>query len=193
MNKQFIAVITVLAIGGVVLFTNIHRPVINKSIKIELPTITHSISFPSLNVMPIGDSLVVAQAWTTLKYYLEFAHTHNLAGIKSLSYQTSSTCNDTAKESECFALMDNVYELVSVLKLEEFKYVQIDERQIVMYTDGPIITILYFIRDKDDIPKILGLRFCYEYENMPDSCAKNITKNDANSDGWWDSIESLFY
>ncbi|MDO8569272.1 MAG: hypothetical protein Q7R89_00565 [bacterium] len=133
------------------------------------------------------------EAWTTFQNYLEFARTHNLSGIRSLSYQISATCSDSSKEKECFALMDSVYAIASPFKLSEFKYIQSDERQIIMYTDGPTVAILYFTRI-ENTTKVLGMRFCLEDETTMGTCVETDTiKNDSNNNGWWDNVESLFY
>jgi len=134
------------------------------------------------------------EAWTTFENYLEFARTHNLSGIRSLSHQISSACNDSLREEECFALMDNVYTVASRLELSEFKHIQMDKRQIIMFTDGPVVAILYFTRDVNGTPKMLGLRFCLEDETKKENCVETEPgRRDLDSNGWWDSVESLFY
>ncbi|KKU21202.1 MAG: hypothetical protein UX31_C0020G0008 [Candidatus Nomurabacteria bacterium GW2011_GWA1_46_11] len=134
------------------------------------------------------------EAWTTFQNYLEFARTHNLSGIRSLSHQISATCSDQSREEECFALMDSVHAFASQLEFGEFKHIQMDERQIIMFTDGPTVAILYFTRDNNGAPKVLGLRFCLEDEAVLDSCVEtDPAKRDRDGNGWWDSVESLFY
>ncbi|MDZ4205875.1 MAG: hypothetical protein U1C12_01550, partial [Patescibacteria group bacterium] len=134
------------------------------------------------------------EVWIIFQNYLEFARTHNLAGIKNLSHQISATCSDSAKEAECFALMDSVYAIASTFEPSEFKNIQSDERQIIMSTDGPMVAILYFTKDKTGAIKVLGLRFCFEDETVQEKCVEPTSiKNDADSNGWWDSVESLFY
>ena len=134
------------------------------------------------------------EAWQVFQSYLEFAHSHNLAGVKSLSHQISPACSDLSREEECFALMDSVYNISSYLEENDFKYIQADGRQIVMYTDAPTVAILYFTKDDTDTIKVLGLRFCFEDESTLGSCVKaGSIKHDEDEDGWWDSVESLFY
>lgn len=147
---------------------------------------------PSLTV-PGNEVILSAEAWAVFQNYLQFAKTHDLSGIRSLSHQISATCNDPAKEKECFALMDSVYSFASSYKLNDFNHIQADEHQIIMYTDGPTVAILYFTRNGDAI-KVLGMRFCFEDENTIGTCVKTDSiKNDSNGNGWWDSVESLFY
>lgn len=90
--------------------------------------------------------------------------------------------------------MDNVYEILSPFKQSDFKHIEEDERQIIMFTDGPVVAILYFTRDRSGVTKVLGLRFCLENETEPGSCVETDPRErDQNNNGWWDSVESLFY
>ena len=135
------------------------------------------------------------EAWQVFENYLEFARTHNLDGIKSLSHQISATCLDETKTEECFALMDNLYNIASTLRQSDFKYIEEDSRQIIMSTDGPVVAILFFTKDLAGTPKVLGLRFCIESEEVGrDSCVEtDPTKRDLDENGWWDNVESLFH
>jgi len=134
------------------------------------------------------------EAWTTFQNYLEFARTHNLSGIRSLSHQISATCSDLSREAECFALMDSVYAFTSTFKLNDFKHIQSDERQVIMFTDGPTVVILYFTKDESGSLKVLGMRFCLEDESVPNICVEtDPAKRDQDGNGWWDDVESLFY
>ncbi len=156
-------------------------------------------SFNSQEIKSIANTFAVSdptkrEAWTTFERYIEFARTHNLAGIKSLSHQISATCGDSSREEECFALMDSVYAFASTFKLSDFKHVLLDERQIIMYTDAPTVAILYFTRDEAGALKVLGIRFCFEDETVEEKCVETDSiKEDEDGDGWWDSVESLFY
>lgn len=193
-NKQIIAIIAIFA-AGTILFAS------NRIFEIAEPTTpsrgsSFSIplfSLPFLKILPANDAVMSAEAWIVFENYLEFARVHNLNGVKSLSYQMSATCQDPAREAECFALMDSVYAFGSALKKEDFIHVVYDDRQIIAFTDAPAVSILYFVRDGKGVLKILGLRFCFENENTPGSCARNMARDDTDGDGWWDSVESLFY
>jgi len=135
-----------------------------------------------------------AEAWTIFQNYLNFAKNHDLAGIRSLSHQISATCNDPLKEKECFTLMDSVYSFASAYKLNDFKHIQADGRQIIMSTDGPTVVILYFTKDESVSLKVLGMRFCFEDETALNSCVEtDPAKRDVDGNGWWDSVESLLY
>ena len=149
------------------------------------------------------------EALTIFQNYLEFARTHNLSGIRSLSHQISTTCGDQSREEECFALMDSVYAFTSTFKLSDFKHIQSDEKQAIMYTDGPTVVILYFTKDESGSLKVLGMRFCFEAPTreavgVPTESVGNETpakpcvetdpvKRDLDGNGWWDDVESLFY
>ena len=134
------------------------------------------------------------EAWTTFQNYLEFARTHNLSGIRSLSHQISATCGDQSREEECFALMDSIYAFTSTFTLSDFKHIQSDKKHVIMYTDGPMVAILFFTKDENDFLKILGMRFCFEDETALNSCVEtDPAKRDLDGNGWWDSVESLFY
>lgn len=132
-------------------------------------------------------------AWSTFDVYVEAARTHDLASLTTVSHQLSPACLDATREVECFALMDSVYSIASSLDKTGFKYVETDSKQIVMWTDGPGVAILYFTREGRNAPKVLGLQFCLEIE-AGDPCVERETlKNDGDEDGWWDKTEELFY
>ena len=132
--------------------------------------------------------------WTIFQNYIEFARTHNLAGIRSLSYQISEICNDPTREAECFALMDSVYNIAITFKESDFKYIMADRRQIIMYTDGPAVVSLFFVIDETLATKVLGMKVCLEDEATVGTCVEtDPAKRDIDLDGWWDSVESLFY
>lgn len=193
--KKEIIVIIALVAAGFIFVTGDRNFQIDRSAKTNDVTISlPSFEFPSLDIQGPDDTQIANEAWNTLQKYLGFAVNHDLAGIRSLSHQISPTCEDLTKQQECFALMDNVYAIANDLEQESFKYIQRDARQVVMYTDGPVVLILYFTQADDKVLKILGLRACIESETSEDKCVKPETlKSDTNSNGWWDSVESLFY
>ncbi|MBI2673822.1 MAG: hypothetical protein HYX23_00900 [Candidatus Zambryskibacteria bacterium] len=184
-SKQIAVVLAILAAGSI-LFVG------NRDISSYFPSF--SFSLPSLEISRNStDATLSVEAWNIFQNYLKFAKNHDLIGIRSLSHQISATCNDPAKENDCFALMDSVYSFASPLKLSDFNHIQSDERQIVMYTDGPTVATLYFTRNADDT-KVLGMRFCFEDETTIGTCVMiDSLKQDSNNNGWWDSVESLFY
>lgn len=132
------------------------------------------------------------EAWQVFQNYLEFARIHNLSGIRSISHQISPTCNDPSKEKECFTLMDNVYNIASSFELKTFTHIETDEKQAVLYTDGPLVTIIFFT--KIDGLKVLGMRFCVDDPKSSKPCVEtDPVLRDQNNNGWWDDVESLFY
>ncbi|MDO8728433.1 MAG: hypothetical protein Q7K26_00920 [bacterium] len=192
MIKNTIVILAILAVGAILFRSN--RTFESKG---DTPTSNIADYFPSLSVptlsLPGSEQALASEAWTIFQNYLAFAKAHNLSGIRSLSHQISNTCNDSRKEAECFTLMDSVYSFASLYKSSDFYHIQSDERQIVMYTDGPTVAILYFTRNTEEI-KVLGMRFCLEGEATIGTCiVADQIKNDSDGDGWWDGVESLFY
>ena len=192
MSRQ-ISTIVLLFVIGTILFASfrifeVKKPDPSYDQLLPLP----SFSLPSLRILPTNDVTVLAEAWEVFENYLEFARTHNLTGIRSLSHQISSTCLDSSKEAECFALMDNVYSIGSLFVESDFKYVYYDNRQIVMFTDGPTVAILYLTIDGMGALKVLSMTFCYD--TAEEKCAEaDSIKRDLDGNGWWDSVEDLFY
>lgn len=208
MNKKIGVIIPLLSISAVfVLGYNgfgWKEQFFNKKTDTTIAPITPLIDVSAISNIPV-DALNTHQtvsntprsaAWQVFQDYLSFAHTHNLPGIKSLSYQMSATCLDQAKEKECFSLMDGVYSIGSSFKAEDFKNVLFDERQLILFTDvkDQARTALYFVKDESGALKILGLRFCLQEEGEPDTCvAVDEKERDKDGNGWWDNVESLFY
>ena len=185
MNKQVGILVPLLAISVVFLLGYKGFGWENSSQDTEIANILTTFSFTDSDK---------SEAWTIFQDYLEFARTHNLSGIRSLSHQISATCSDLSREAECFALMDSVYAFTSTFQLSDFKHIQSDKRQVIMFTDGPTVAILYFTKDESGSLKVLGMRFCLEDETLLNSCVEtDPTKRDLDGNGWWDSVESLFY
>lgn len=211
MNKQIVVVIA-LFVSGLIFFMsngffNIDRPLTSdREQGIFLPTLT----FPTLELPILDNKSLADEAWQVFQDFLARAQAHDLEGVRSLSHQISETCQsvltgtDPILEEECFALMDNVYNIASFLQREEFQYIESDKNQIVMYTDGPIVASLFFTRDSSGTPKVLGLRFCAEdAERVIDEAQDEIEeagpcvevkslRQDLNNNGWWDSVEEFF-
>ena len=192
MIKNIIVIIAIL-VASIILFTSKNTSEIKGDIsRRDILDYFPSLSFPPLTIS--GNELALSvESWTTFEKYLEFAKTHDLNGIRNLSHQISDTCNDPLREKECFALMDSVYSFASLFKQNDFNHILVDERQIIMYTDGPTVAMLYFTRNNGPI-KVLGMRFCLEDETSPNSCVEtDPLKRDLDSNSWWDDVESLFY
>lgn len=195
MSKQNIIIVVLLAVGVIFFistntfdFKKLSTPEQNEALDptpfFHLP----SFKVPLLEKAPISE-----EAWDVFQSYLEYAKAHDLAGVISLSHQLSDICNDPEKEPECFALMDNVYEIASPLQASEFKHIQSDERQIIMSTDGPVVAILFFTIDPSGSPKVLGLGFCLEDDSLAEKCVQtDPAKRDKNNNGWWDAVEAHF-
>jgi|SRR3989344_5310730 len=207
MKNQIAVVVAVLAVGaifftGTDIFKN-GSSTIDQNLSFSFP----SFSFPSLSIYPDNDYQTAQLAWTTFQNYLEFARVHDMEGLKNLSHQISPACADFSREEECFALMDSVYAIAGQFKKDEFKNVQADERQIILFTDYQEFfeddengdyprfrTVIYFTKDEDGNPKVLGIRFCTEKENVSDECVESDPSlRDKNNNGWWDNVESIFY
>ncbi len=197
MNKTAIALIAVVAIG-VIMFGS-------KSSLGDLSKLTsdteNGLTLPAFSLnslqMPLGNMgqpQTNVGYWKTFEKYLEFAKNHDLAGIRSVSHQISPTCNDPAREVECVALMDSVYAFMYMFTEDEFKNIEEDDKQAILYTDGPDRKFLYFTKDSSGAAKLLSLRICTDDTSTNYDCvAANANKLDVNSNGWWDSLESLFY
>ncbi|PIP55513.1 MAG: hypothetical protein CO183_00855 [Candidatus Zambryskibacteria bacterium CG_4_9_14_3_um_filter_42_9] len=197
MNKGIAVSVAILATGFILFNANRTFEAEKKTVADTGETIViPSFSFPVLEIPTArtGNKALASGAWAVFETYLEFARNHDMEGVRSLSHQISDTCNDSAKQEACFALMDSVYFFGSQLEFSEFTHIEVDERQIIMYTEGPEFKILYFTRTEIGTPKVLGLRLCTEEEDAPDpGCAEtNASTTDQDSDGWWDSVESLF-
>ncbi len=196
MNKKNTLIIIVLLAVGVIFFISTNTFDFKKLTSSEpKDTVARAPFFrlPSLKVPSLEKTPVSEQAWAVFQKYLEYAKAHDLAGVISLSHQLSEVCNDPESQPECYALMDNVYEVASPLQASEFKYIQSDERQIIMSTDGPVVAILYFTIDPSGSPKVLGLGFCLEDDTFTEKCVEtNPDKRDMDKNGWWDAIEALF-
>ncbi|MGB3921773.1 MAG: hypothetical protein WBL19_00620 [Minisyncoccia bacterium] len=134
---------------------------------------------------------VSAAAWETFGAYMEAARAHNLEGLRALSYKLSPACLDSAREEECFALMDSVYAIASSMNKADFVHMVFDEKQIITWTNGPGVAILYFTREKREAPKVLGLQFCLEIAEGDPCVEEELLKTDTNGNGWWDKTEEL--
>lgn len=191
--------VVLLAIGG-----SLYKPSGSAGLSRDATTLLPSFSFPTLNVPTLENTPVGTMAWNTWKQYLEAAKDHDLNKIKSLSHQLSPACQDTAREAECFGLMDSVYAFGSAFKAEDFTKIFSDDRQIIMMTkyaetgeEGgqPVQTVLFFTRTPDGTPKVLSLRFCFQDQATAeggDCVETDPDKRDLDNNGWWDSVEALF-
>jgi hypothetical protein len=198
MSKYIGVAVALAVVGFTFLNINPYKIAENKprSAGLTLPGISFTLpklSLPGIN-QAAADPAIGVRAFAVFSQYLEFARTHNLEGLSSLSYQLSAACKDPAQETECFRLMDSVYFFASDLRREDFKHVKADGKQAILYTDGPAVKLLYFTRDDSGNFKVLGLRFCEERsETSEPTCIElNADTRDSDNDGWWNSTEELF-
>lgn len=134
------------------------------------------------------------ESWNVFQKYIKLAKAHDIEGLRALSHQISDTCNDNSKRAECNNLMDNVYTLSSSFELSDFKHIETDDKQIVLYTDGPTVVTLFFTREDRRNIKVLGMRFCFEDPETKRPCVDaGALRLDSDGNGWWDEVESLFY
>jgi len=211
MKKPIIAVIVLIALGYI-LFLNVDNFNIKgnyststPSESIPLPDFSNGLNIPKLS---LKDSIVGAEAWQAFDDYRKAAHDHNLEEIKKLSYQLSDTCKNKQTESDCFAIMDGLYEATKDFKIADFTNTIFDDKQIISYTDyqkeAPEEgssedrfgrTLIYFIKSPTGSPLILSIKFCSTNDlEMPDHCVEpDPSKRDLDNDGWWDSLQNIFY
>lgn len=205
-NKNFLYVLSILAIltGGYWLMSKKETSTVEPVIKVDpseikkddfvFSTTTASLLKPTLSE-PASNNTLTNQAWSVLEKYLESAKAHNLANLRTYSHQISDTCNDPAKEKECFVLMDNVYFIASQFKKEDFKNIWYDAKQIILSTDykevrdemgepvfGLTRSILYFTRSLDGTPKLLSLK---EFDGA------FVQKRNFTDEQVWDRIREL--
>ncbi|MBX4199095.1 hypothetical protein KW800_02350 [Candidatus Parcubacteria bacterium] len=183
------------------------------------------------------------RAWDLFQKYLQAAKDHDLATVKSLSYQVSPDCFDAAKTKECNARMDTAYYYGSAIEKSSLTHVVGDAKQLILVgdykekIDEEAITltrrIVYFTKQDGDIKflslspfdgffklivagsadatsttetRLKALIVDTDMDIAPDAietctdpgapadCAKtDPNKKDSNGNGWWDSIEALFY
>lgn len=166
-------------------------------------------SVPVLTFGNIGATPVAIEAWGVFQNYLVAAKSHDIAYLKSLSYQISPACEaaltDKTKTADCEELMDSVVFFTQRFKQSDFVRVAYDDKQIVLATEYIKIsdaeelvkTVIYFVhlpaQAGDGSPKVLGIRFCVGEEGESDECVEtSAEKRDSDQDGWWDDVESLF-
>lgn len=206
MSKYIAIVIALVVLGGAYFFKlPAPRQIENgDGANLMLPSMSFSLSnlrMPNLMVKPLPPE--GERAWTIFEQYMRFAKEKNLEGVKSLSHQVSETCKNPATLKDCESLMESVASFTGNLRKEDFQNVFFDDRQIVMFTN-PIETvegdtlaqvILFFTRRDSGEPKVLGMRFCFRKKTDEDKqCfSADPATRDQDGNGWWDTVESLFY
>jgi len=163
------------------------------------------------------------EAWSVFQNYLTAAKNHDLATLTNLSYQLSATCKDPSQQAACFQKMDAAYTAAKDYQEKDFTHILSDNKQIILYTDwGQVynsdVTIdsrilIYFTRTSAGTPQLLSFNPSQAiYTNHVDTNGKTLTQaqidslvasaeqtdnsalqKDSDNNGWWDSIQQLFY
>mgnify|MGYP001576753304 CR=1 FL=1 len=111
-------------------------------------------------------------AWSVFEKYLGFLKTHDLVGLKNVTYSLGATCGDPTKTKECFDIMDNAYNAVKIFSEADFHYTDYDKKQIVLSTDfwtnqngntrSLLREVIYFYRDPNAGTKIIAYTVPFE-------------------------------
>lgn len=163
------------------------------------------------------------QTWNIFQNYRTAAKNHDLPTLSGLSYQLSAVCKDPAQQVACFQKMDAVYTATKSLQQTDFDHIVYDSKQVILYTDWQTVynsdvtiagrVLVYFARTPNGTLKLLSFNPSQaEYIAHRDSSGKTLTqsviditvasttaaddialKKDSDGNGWWDSIQSLFY
>ncbi|MHB0978057.1 MAG: hypothetical protein ACYC1K_01445 [Minisyncoccota bacterium] len=207
-NKILIAVGAILIVSALVFGLKVNKAKAPTPAE-EIPTATTTVATTTNTSNKPGVESNLSQAsWKIFQNYLAFAKTHNLDGIKSLSYQLSPTCADATKTEDCNALMDSAYFFGKDMNEKDFVNIWSDSKQIILSTDfkrqdfgtttaAYIRGIIYFVRDAQGNSKIL-------YFSPEDGAAVNRTKiapdqlearlvnmtKDIDQDGLPDTVET---
>ncbi len=159
-------------------------------------------------------STVKKSAWAVFQQYLAFAKVHNFVGLKSVAHQTSDTCNDPIKTTECNDLMTGVYDIGIKFVEKDFSIVWFDSKQIILSTDfqtesgdttrSLVRKIIYFTRDSKGVPKVLSFstpdEVTYAVINKSEPIATSTIDarlefriKDSDQDGAPDEVETCSY
>lgn len=151
------------------------------------------------------------RAWATFEKYIEYARTHNIEGVRSLSHKFNGTCSK-AKESEemekkCFAILDSVYETGISMNKSDYSNVAFDSKQIILSTnpkktdsaDKVEITknLIYFTISTNNEIKLLALELGRSFTvkkagltNAELNLAVEERIKDSDNDGIENAVES---
>lgn len=128
--------------GGEGSFVDVTIPTATSSSSVSTTTPNTSTSTPTKGVISTttpkkvrtAAELEKEAAWLVFDAFVQAAQKHDLEKVKSLSHQQSDQCKDSAREKECFELMDSVYLLGSVIKKDAFTLVWSDAKQLILST-----------------------------------------------------------
>ena len=195
--KNYIGVAAALAVVGIFFY--------GQNLNLNLPLLNglNGLNDLNLNLNLSPADPVTAAAWNTFDQYRKYAAEGNLEGVISISHQLSETCRNPESREECNRLMTNVAEFTKEFRQTDFKNAYYDEKQIALVSD-PVETadgkaevqiILFFTRRETGEPKTLGMRFCFKSKSEDNKSCFNSdpATRDLDDNGWWDSVESLFY
>ncbi len=203
--KKYLGLLMLLAIVVLILFfgkVNYQAQTTAQSGKLSL--FNYNFSLPSFGRTSVSDPQIAKDAYSTFERYINYARSHDLVGLETVSYKISATCSDPTQEQKCFELMDNVAKVGALVKESDFKNVFSDDKQIVIFTDfrtlsepplnnEPVRFVLFFVRDENKQPKVLGLKLCHPDVGTPSNCVEtNLFRSDKNNNGWWDEVEAFF-
>lgn len=96
----------------------------------EVATSTLSASSTKKQLPTLQDRI-----WSLFGTYIVKAKTHDIEGVKNLSYQQSAACGDPKRVNECYGLMDIVVGLAKGVKKEEYVNLWNDSKQIILSTN----------------------------------------------------------
>ncbi len=212
MKRRIYISLLVLVVAIVVLLTIF--PKTTSHIELTTPNNKENISENNSNTSSTTDSatkLVLSKPqspeWEVFQKYITFAKNHDLEGIKTLSYQISETCKDKNLEKQCFALMDNVYQIGSNLKESNYVNKWSDGKQIIISTNPVKKTegdnvgyqqgFIIFTKDNSGNLKLLGLDpYKSVYLSKKDFSATELETRlkamlaDSDKDGLYDEEEN---
>ncbi|HEY4528548.1 MAG TPA: hypothetical protein VJJ48_01840 [Candidatus Paceibacterota bacterium] len=109
------------------------------------------------------------EAWASFQGYLGAARDHDLEALSKFSYRLSPACQDQSRRQECEGLMSGIYDVAKDFKREDFKYVETNERGVILYTDymgeeeNALRVILSFGKKEGGL-KLAGVKFCFSKE-----------------------------
>ncbi len=215
MKKIIIAVVVIaLIVLGYVGYTQGKFPFLNssKDSATALPDNFEPTEVPT--IASDSDQALAHEAWTVFQTYLGFLKKHDVAGVKTVTLELSSTCADKAKSVECNKLMDGAYKIGSTFKEADFTRLLSDSKQIILSTPfhtetsdlarASVRQAIYFARNEKGVPKVLSYTFpneityvIYDATESNDMAAldKRLTfrTNDKDLDGMPDEVEDCSF
>jgi len=168
------------------------------------------VSLIFLNPYKVSGEALIDLTWERFTNYLEHAKNHDLENLSKLSHQLSDTCLNPETREDCYTLMDQVHNIGTELKREDFSNIIFDDKQIVLSTDwepwddeftrGYSRSLIFFTRDIVGRPKLLSIspeQFVYvlkdgRTEEELETRLTEMTK-DSDQDGLDDEVEACSF